>query len=870
MLKGFNQKQIFFALALVCVVVSGCTAVETSIRKTFVDRVGPTDPVGLSWVQVSPRNSTSATATWTVSTSTDLADQKIQFFTGAACNTAATLIDLSSSTTSSQALVGVDGTTYTYEIISTDAKGNTTTSPCSSAMMIDTTSPTLTITSASSPTWIDIANSTVYPVIGTCSDATSGISGNVIVTINDGAGNSKTLTPTCAAFIAGITVDMTTGFAPAPAAVDGTNNITISAQVSDAATNLTSTSITRSKDVVAPALTITSAFSPTWINVANKAAYPLRGTCSDATSGLNSINILITDTVNSKIVTTTCATFSGGLFTIDMTTGFAPGALAEGAGNVFISAQVADVATNSTTTATIARSKDTIAPTVTSLTSTTANGSYHYNQTVAIQMTMNENVTVAGGTPLLTLNTAPSNTASYVSTAANVLSFSYTVGGTDMSAALDYASTGAFALGGATITDVAGNSAILTLPALASANSISPTKSIVIDTTPVLSFNVGGANPANPALFGNPVSSNQTLTFIVRNLNGQTSSAITTSITGANAAAYCKGASCAPVITDTCNGMTITYLQTCTIQVTFLAGTLFAGTYNTATLNAAAVTGGTAQNTLNGTVACPVASKTTFTSDGSYTVPGGCVSLAFKAWGGGGASSGNSNGGAGGYATGALVVTPGQTTIGILVGGNGSTSLHGGGVGRGNGGGYSGVTISAVTKLFAGGGGGGAFNNAGNGAGGAGGGATAQNGNFSSATTQGSGGAGAGGAAGADTSACGGGGAGYAAATSGSSLQGGNAATCANNGGQTGGGGGGGYFGGGGGGLYLNAGSLEAGGGGGGSSFVNGAIFTGGSTTVGALTVPGNSGDGDRGGSGGEGGTAGGAGTAGKVVVITP
>src|SRR5206468_3869177 len=58
---------------------------------------------------------------------------------------------------------------------------------------------------------------------------------------------------------------------------------------------------------------------------------------------------------------------------------------------------------------------DTTAPTVSSVSASTANGSYNAGQTIAVTVTFSENVTVTG-TPQLSLNTTPtSRVASYAS-----------------------------------------------------------------------------------------------------------------------------------------------------------------------------------------------------------------------------------------------------------------------------------------------------------------------------------------------------------------------------------------------------------------------------------------------------------------------
>lgn len=125
---------------------------------------------------------------------------------------------------------------------------------------------------------------------------------------------------------------------------------------------------------------------------------------------------------------------------------------------------------------------DTTAPTVTNVSSTTANGTYGPGATIAITVTFSEAVNVAGGTPLLALNSG--GTASYTSgSGTNTLIFTYTVAAGQNSPHLDYTSTTALSLNGATIKDNATNAAVLTLPAPGGANSLGGNKSIVIDTT---------------------------------------------------------------------------------------------------------------------------------------------------------------------------------------------------------------------------------------------------------------------------------------------------------------------------------------------------------------------------------------------------
>lgn len=122
---------------------------------------------------------------------------------------------------------------------------------------------------------------------------------------------------------------------------------------------------------------------------------------------------------------------------------------------------------------------------VTNVTSTLANGSYTVGQIVPVTVTFSGNVTVMGA-PQITLSTgSPATTAVNYSSGSGTttLTFDYTVAAGNTSADLNYTSTGALALNGGTIKDVADNTPTLTLPATGGAGSLGANKNIVIDTT---------------------------------------------------------------------------------------------------------------------------------------------------------------------------------------------------------------------------------------------------------------------------------------------------------------------------------------------------------------------------------------------------
>ena len=126
-------------------------------------------------------------------------------------------------------------------------------------------------------------------------------------------------------------------------------------------------------------------------------------------------------------------------------------------------------------------------PSVSSISTTQADGSYKAGDTFTITFTFDQDVTVdtTGGTPVLLLDLGqPGRQAIYTSgTGTDGLNFTYTVQAGDNSADLDYLNTTALQLIGATIKNADGDDAVLTLPAPGAAGSLGASKNIVIDTT---------------------------------------------------------------------------------------------------------------------------------------------------------------------------------------------------------------------------------------------------------------------------------------------------------------------------------------------------------------------------------------------------
>ena len=119
--------------------------------------------------------------------------------------------------------------------------------------------------------------------------------------------------------------------------------------------------------------------------------------------------------------------------------------------------------------------------TVSSVSSTTANGSYGVGSVITVTVGFSKAVSVTG-TPLLLFNSG--GTATYASgSGTGTLTFTYTVGAGQNAHPLDESSTSALTLNGGTITDVDNNNAAtLALPTPGAAGSLSANKSIAIDT----------------------------------------------------------------------------------------------------------------------------------------------------------------------------------------------------------------------------------------------------------------------------------------------------------------------------------------------------------------------------------------------------
>ncbi|MEO5378180.1 MAG: DUF4347 domain-containing protein, partial [Magnetococcus sp. DMHC-6] len=163
-------------------------------------------------------------------------------------------------------------------------------------------------------------------------------------------------------------------------------------------------------------------------------------------------------------------------------------ALAATSGNTFIAVWQDDAANGTGNSGIEGRLLLPTGPSVSSVTSTTANGIYKAGDIINVIVNFSEAVTVntTNGTPYITLETGTTDrNVNYVSgSTTTALTFTYTVQAGDTSTDLDFASTTALVLNGGTINaTTGGTAATLTLVTPGAANSLGNAKAIVIDTT---------------------------------------------------------------------------------------------------------------------------------------------------------------------------------------------------------------------------------------------------------------------------------------------------------------------------------------------------------------------------------------------------
>jgi hypothetical protein len=134
---------------------------------------------------------------------------------------------------------------------------------------------------------------------------------------------------------------------------------------------------------------------------------------------------------------------------------------------------------------------DTTPPSVTNVSSVTADGSYKQGATILVTVAFTEPVVVTGSPTFLLETGTTDEAATYTSgSGTSTLTFTYTVQNGDSTFDLDEQSSAALALNGGSIRDSALNDALVAVPVPGAAGSLGANKAILIDTVPPTVLNV--------------------------------------------------------------------------------------------------------------------------------------------------------------------------------------------------------------------------------------------------------------------------------------------------------------------------------------------------------------------------------------------
>jgi large repetitive protein len=290
---------------------------------------------------------------------------------------------------------------------------------------------------------------------------------------------------------AGSGTTYTATFTPTSNTQSGTGSISVAgATFTDTLgnDNTASTSLSITYDTAAPTVTITRAGSG---SLKSGQTDTLTFTLSETSANFVTSDVTVTGGAIGSLSgsgTTYTATFTPTSNT------------QSGTGSISVDgAKFTDTIGNDNTASTaLSISYDTLAATVSNVTSSTANGTVGIGSSISIQIAFSEAVTVTS-TPQLTLETgATDRVANYASgSGSDTLTFTYTVQSGDTSSDLEYTSTSALALNGGTIVDSVGNAATLTLPAPGGTGSLATSNAIVVASAPTQVVSV--RTPLGPA-----------------------------------------------------------------------------------------------------------------------------------------------------------------------------------------------------------------------------------------------------------------------------------------------------------------------------------------------------------------------------------
>ena len=369
--------------------------------------------------------------------------------------------------------ISVAGATFT------DTLGNDNTASSTLSITYDTLAPTATVSRSYSGSIGVRANQTIT---FTLSEASSTFTAADIAVTGGSIGSLTTVSSTVYRVLFTPTADTESG--TATLSIDGAK-FTDSAGNDNTASNILSVPF----DTREPTVAITRAGSTT---LRSGQTDIITFTLSEASSTFTAADITVSGGSIGALTTTSSTVYSV-VFTPTTNT-------QSGTGSISVAATRFTDATGNGNIASSTRSVpyDTLAASVSNVTSSTANGTIGIGSPVSIQIVFSEAVTVSG-TPQLTLETgATDRVASYASgSGTDTLTFTYTVQSGDTSSDLEYTSTSALALNGGTIVDSVGNAATLTLPAPGATGSLAINTAIVVASAPTQVVSV--RTPLGPA-----------------------------------------------------------------------------------------------------------------------------------------------------------------------------------------------------------------------------------------------------------------------------------------------------------------------------------------------------------------------------------
>ena len=226
------------------------------------------------------------------------------------------------------------------------------------------------------------------------------------------------------------------------------------------------------------------------VSVAVEASSDSGTSSSDALTKDNTPTISVIAAENGGTVTVT-ASKSGETDVVCTMSGSTTGSTCDLAtlvdGTWSISAVQTDTAMNVSSSTSGSTVIDTVAPTVSGVSSNTANGAKKAGASIDVRVSFDSSVGVdtTSGSPTLLMETGTTDRVASFTSGSNstVLVFTYTVQSGDTSIDLDYVATNSLAMNGAAVSDAAGNNAVLTLASPGAAGSLAANKALVIDTT---------------------------------------------------------------------------------------------------------------------------------------------------------------------------------------------------------------------------------------------------------------------------------------------------------------------------------------------------------------------------------------------------